>query len=92
MNRLKVQLCDLWSVPIVANLYMKHFERKALSTTSIPPEIGLDMWMTHLSLKKKTKKQNFLDHINKTDSAIKFTVVGNQENGAIPFLDTLVKP
>ena len=37
-------------------------------------------------------KQLFLDHINSIDPAIKFTVKGNQENGAIPFLDTLVKP
>ena len=26
------------------------------------------------------------------DPAIKFTVESNQENGTIPFLDTLVKP
>ena len=26
------------------------------------------------------------------DPAIKFTVEGNQENGTVPFLDTLVKP
>ena len=37
-------------------------------------------------------KQTFLEHINKLDPDIKFTVVGNQENGTIPFLDTLVKP
>ena len=34
----------------------------------------------------------FLDHINNVDPAIKFTVEGNQTNGAIPFLDTLVTP
>ena len=34
----------------------------------------------------------FLEHINKVDLAVKFTVEGNQENRAIPFLDTLVKP
>ena len=33
-----------------------------------------------------------MEHIDKVDPAIKFTVDGNQENGAIPFLDTLVKP
>ena len=33
-----------------------------------------------------------MDHINSIDTPIKFTVKGNQENGAIPFLDTLVKP
>ena len=37
-------------------------------------------------------KQTFLEHINKVDPAIKFTVKGNQENGTIPFLDNLVKP
>ena len=38
------------------------------------------------------EKQKFLDHINNIDPAIKSTVEGNQENGAIPSLDTLVKP
>ena len=33
-----------------------------------------------------------MDHINSIDPSIKFTVKGNQENRAIPFLDTLVKP
>ena len=47
--------------------------------------------MTHLSSNRKSKKI-FLEHINKVDPGIKFTVEGNQENGAIPFLDTLVKP
>ena len=37
-------------------------------------------------------KELFLNHINSTDPNIKFTVKGNQENGAIPFLDTLTKP
>ena len=37
-------------------------------------------------------KQAFLDHINSADPAIKFTVKGTKDNGAIPFLDTLVKP
>ena len=33
-----------------------------------------------------------MEHIKKVNPAIKFTVEGNQENGAIPFLDTIVKP
>ena len=32
------------------------------------------------------QKQSFLEHINKVDPTIQFTVEGNQENGAIPFL------
>ena len=38
------------------------------------------------------QKQMFLDHIYKADPAIKFTVECNKENGAIPILDTIVKP
>ena len=47
-----------------------------------------DTWV----IQQKAHKQEFLDHINNVDPAIKFTVEGNQANGAIPFLDTLVTP
>ena len=47
-----------------------------------------DTWV----IQQQANKQRFLDHINNIDPAIMFTVEGNQENGAIPFLDTLVKP
>ena len=43
-------------------------------------------------IQNEDQKQNFLDHINQIDPAIQFTVEGNQGNGAIPFLGTLVKP
>ena len=77
--------------PIVANLYMECFERKALTTTST-----LRHWFRFVNdifvIQQEDQKQNFLDHINKIHPAIKFTVEGNQENGTVPFLDTLVKP
>ena len=38
-------------------------------------------------IQQEDQKQNFLEHINKVDPAIKFTAEGNQENGAIPFID-----
>ena len=44
------------------------------------------------AIQQQARKQLFLDHINSIDPAIKFTVEGNQENGATPFHDTLVKP
>ena len=47
-----------------------------------------DTWV----IQQQAHKQLFLDHINSIDPSIKFTVEGNQENRAIPFLDTLVKP
>ena len=41
---------------------------------------------------KEVNKQDFLQHINSVDPAIKFRVEDNKENGSIPFLDTIVKP
>ena len=77
---------------IVANLYIKYFEGKALQSASHPPRYWFrfvdDTWV----IQQKAHKQAFLDHINSIDPAIKFTVEGNQENGDIPFLDTLVPP
>ena len=76
---------------IVANLYVEHFERKALSTATTPK-----LWMRYvddtLVIQQEEHKQIFLDHINRLDPAIKFTVESNQQDGAIPFLDTIVKP
>ena len=43
-------------------------------------------------IQKEIHKQDFLQHINSVDPAIKFTVEDNKEDGAIPFLDTIVKP
>ena len=85
----KIQL--KWDPPVVANLYMEHFERKTLSTTTTPR-----LWMRYVDdtfvIQQEGHKQTFLDHINKVDPAIRFTVESNQEEGAIPFLDTIVKP
>ena len=43
-------------------------------------------------IQKEDHKQHFLEHINSVDAAIRFTVEDNKEDGAIPFLDTIVKP
>ena len=91
MNRLKLRLLGPRS-PIAANLYMEYFEQKALSTATHSCKIWLryvdDTWV----VQREENKQNFLQHINSVDLAIKFTVEDNKEHGAIPFLDTTVKP
>ena len=43
-------------------------------------------------IQEETDKQDFLQHINSVDPAIQFTVENSKEDGAIPFLDTIVKP
>ena len=77
--------------PIVANLYMEYSEEKALSTAPTPRfwcRFVDDTFVIH----KEVNKQDFLQHINRVDPAIKFTVEDNKEDGSIPFLDTIVKP
>ena len=54
------------------------------------------MWVRYLDdtfvIKKEDYKQNFLEDINSVDPAIRFTVKDNKVDGAIPSLDTTVKP
>ena len=47
--------------------------------------------MTHV-IHKEIHKQDFLQLINSVDPAIQFTVETDKEDGAISFLDTIVKP
>ena len=80
-------------IAIVANVYMEYFEQKALSTTTQPPTHP-NIWLRYVDdtwvVQREENKQNFLQHINSVDHAIKFTVEDNKEDGA--FLDTTVKP
>ena len=43
-------------------------------------------------IQKEENEWNVPQHINSVDLAIEFTVQNNKEDGAIPFLDTIVKP
>ena len=78
--------------PIVANLYMEYLEQKALSTAPKPPRFWCRFVDDTFVIHKEVNKQDFLQHINSVDPAIKFTVEDNKEDGPIPFLDTIVKP
>ena len=70
---------------------MEYFEQKALSTAPTPR-----LWCRYVDgtfvIQKEVNKQDFLQHINSVDPAIQFTEENNKEDGAIPFLDTIVKP
>ena len=78
--------------PAVANLYMEHFEREVLQSASNPPRHWFRYVDNAFAIQQQAHKQGFLEYINSIDPAIKFTMGGNQGNGAIPFLDTLVTP
>ena len=77
---------------ILANLYMELFDGDTLWSASNPPRFWFrfvdDTWI----IQQSTHKQEYLEHINSIDTAIKFAVKGTQGNGGIPSLDTLVTP
>ena len=54
------------------------------------------MWLRYVDdtfdIQKEDHKQNSLECINNVDLAKRFTVHENKEDGAIPFLDIIVKP
>ena len=54
------------------------------------------MWLRYVDdtfgVQREENKQNFLQHIHSVDLTIKFKKGGNKQDGAIPFLDTIVKP
>ena len=77
---------------IVANLYMEYLEQKALSTAPHPPRFWCRFVDDTFVIHEEVNKQDFLQHINSVDPAIKYTVEDNKEDGSIPFLDTMVKP
>ena len=71
---------------------MKYLEQKALNPATHSPGLWLRYVDDIFVIQKEEHKQNLLEHINSFDLAVRFTVEDNKEDGAIPFLDTTVKP
>ena len=70
--------------PIVANLNMEYLEQKARSTAPHPFKFWCRYMDDTFVIHKEVNKQDFLQHINSVDPAIKFTVEDNKEDGSIP--------
>ena len=78
--------------PVVANLFMEEFEKKALATSTLKPgfcfryvDDTLSSWAHGLE-----NLHRFLEHINSLHSSIKFTLEMQKEDKTIPFLDVLL--
>ena len=78
--------------PIVANIYMKAFEDRAINTALHP----LKIWKRYVDdtfvIQQESHKEEFFQHINQVDTSIKFTMEEAGPDGSIPFLDLLVTP
>ena len=76
--------------PIIVDLYMKDFERKALTSfTGSPPRVWLRYVDDTFVVIKGQELQSFFEHLNGIDSNIKFTKEKSQNN-SMPFLDCLI--
>ena len=81
--------------PVVANIYMEYFEKRALGP-ELPISFTINTWLRYvddvLTIVKKGTHDSLLNYLNSVDSNIKFTVEPPNEHGAIPFLDTFPRP
>ena len=78
--------------PIISNLYMEMFEKKALSTYPGTPPSKWFRYVDDTWVKIKTNElDSFFTFINNVDSNIGFTQEGMADN-KLAFLDCLVIP
>ena len=75
--------------PIVANLYMEHFEERAIREAPHPPDIWLRSVDDTFTVLQESEVEHFTHHLNSMDENIKFTVEPEQDN-TLAFLDTCV--
>jgi hypothetical protein len=78
--------------PVVANIFMEEFERKALSSAAKKPSL----WLRYVDdtfviwPHGRPDLDRFLEHLNGQHPSIQFTME-TEENGRIPFLDVMVE-
>ena len=77
--------------PVVANIYMEHFEEMALNTATKRPST----WLRYVDDTfviwngDRNELNEFLTHLNSLRSSIQFTME-IEDNNSLPFLDVLV--
>ena len=75
--------------PIIANLFMEHFEQKALSTFTNPPRFWGRYVDDTMTIIDKETIHLFTSHLNDTHPSIKFTHEIEADH-RIPMLDTTI--
>ena len=78
--------------PIVANLYMENFETRALQSSPNPPLWWKRFVDDTFVILKKGHREEFLTHLISVDKNIQFTSEEPGPEGALPFLDMLIRP
>ena len=75
--------------PIVANIFMEHTEKAALTTFHTPPKLWLRYVDDTFRVLKNEHMTEFHQHINSVCHHIQFTME-EEQNLSLPFLDVLV--
>ena len=78
--------------PIVANLFKKDLEMKALATAPSPPTLWKRVVDDTFIIIQRSQKDSFLQHINAIDDNIHSTCEEAGEDGSISFMDMLITP
>lgn len=66
--------------PIVANMYIDHFEERAIRETPHPPDIWLRYVDDTLTVLQGSEVEQFTHHLNPMNNNIKFTVEPEHDN------------
>ena len=76
--------------PIVANLFMEDFEKKAIESSPHPPCFWRRFVDDTFTIIYTAHKERFLEHLNSIDDHIQFTSEDSRPDGSKPFLDILI--
>ena len=78
--------------PMVANLFMEDFEKKAIESSPHPPCFWRRFVDDTFTIIYTAHKESFLEHLNSIDDHIQFTSEDSRPDGSMPFLEILIIP
>ena len=78
--------------PIVADLFMENFEKRAIESSPHPPCFWRRFVDDTFTIIYTAHKERFLEHLNSIDDHIHFTSEDTRPDGYMTFLDILITP
>ena len=78
--------------PIVANLYMKSFEHRVLTSAVNHPRLWKRYVDDTFVILQQSQEEEFLQHINSVDPSTNFSTEETRQDHSMQFMETLVMP
>ena len=85
LSKLKVQQLGHHSAPLWQNIYMEHFEAKALETAPHPPSLWKRYVDDTFVILETAYKEEFFHHLNSIEEKIQFTAENTRLMDHYPF-------